>query len=202
MHRGRGGPIESPAIAPRITCFPGGLCRNPGIATSMSHLDNLIRRFCAQRDMLNTALGLLQVEGFDPSSIAVELGLGSGRSYDHLREALGGRALYAFDFEVATHPGFEPPGEYLVLGDILERFPDFARKRERTACLVHVDIGTRDRVTDAQRYAALIPAIVRITVPRAIVVSDRPLPGAALDAISPGPAPGKWPYFLYRRSLT
>jgi hypothetical protein len=165
----------------------------------MSHLDDLIRRFCAQRDMLNAALGLLHTARFDPSLIAVELGLGSGRSYDHLREALGGRTLYAFDFEVATHPGFEPPGACLVLGDILERFPDFARSRESTACLVHVDIGTRDRVTDEHRYAALIPSIARIAVPGAIVVSDRPLPSAALEPASPQAAPGEWPYFLYRR---
>ena len=174
---------------------------HPRIATPMSHLDDLIRRFCAQRDMLNAALGLLRVEDFDPSLIAVELGLGSGRSYDHLREGLSGRALYAFDFEVATHPGFEPPGEYLVLGDILERFPEFARARQAMACLVHVDIGTRDRVTDARRYAALIPAIERISVPNAIVVSDRPLATPGLDAIGPGAPPGEWPYFLYRRRM-
>ena len=57
----------------------------------MSRLDSFIRRMSAQRDILND-LGpkLAAVPG-----LVFEFGLGSGRTYDHLREVLPGRRIVA-----------------------------------------------------------------------------------------------------------
>lgn len=166
----------------------------------MSHLDDLIRRFTAQRDMLNFALRELARERFDARLIAVELGLGSGRTYDHLRAGLADRELFAFDFRVETHPGFEPPEEKTILGDISTTFPEFARSRAGRACLVHIDIGTRDKATDHQRYAQILPWVAVLAAPRALIISDRPLTADFLAVVRPADQPADWPYFIYRKT--
>lgn len=170
----------------------------------MSHLDDLISRFTAQRDILNCALRELADEHFAPRLVAVELGLGSGRTYDHLRAGLGGRELFAFDHRVETHPGFEPPADRIILGDISETFPRFATSRAAGACLIHIDIGTRNRAADLPRYERIVPWVGVLAARRALVISDRALDADFLEAVQPGGQPLGWPYalgwpyFLYR----
>ena len=48
----------------------------------MSRLDSFIRRMQAQRDCLNAAAGLIA----DVPGVVFDLGLGNGRTFDHLRE--------------------------------------------------------------------------------------------------------------------
>ena len=54
----------------------------------VSRLDSFIRRLEAQRACLDHAADLIR--GRDGA--VLELGLGNGRTYDHLRELFGGRA--------------------------------------------------------------------------------------------------------------
>ena len=56
----------------------------------MSRLDSFIRRLEAQRACLNRAAAL--ISGID--GIVLELGLGNGRTYDHLRELFPDRDIY------------------------------------------------------------------------------------------------------------
>ncbi len=53
----------------------------------MSRLDSMLRRLAAQRDGLNWAASLIEGKEGD----ALDMGLGNGRTYDHLREILNGR---------------------------------------------------------------------------------------------------------------
>ena len=57
----------------------------------MSRLDSFIRRMQAQRDCLDMLAGLI---GAIPGPV-IELGLGDGRTYDHLRGIFPGRAIFA-----------------------------------------------------------------------------------------------------------
>ena len=56
----------------------------------VSRLDSFIRRLQAQRACLDMAAGLIA----DIDGLVLELGLGNGRTYDHLRETLPGREIY------------------------------------------------------------------------------------------------------------
>ena len=87
----------------------------------MSRLDSFIRRLEAQRACLNRAAELIR--GVDGPIL--ELGLGNGRTYDHLRALFPGRAIYVFDRAVLAHPDCIPPADMIRLGDFRETLPKF-----------------------------------------------------------------------------
>ena len=89
----------------------------------MSRLDSAIRRLQAQRICLNWAVD--QIDGEE--GIILELGLGNGRSYDHLRKALPGRRIYVFDRNISPHPDCIPPDEDMYLGEMDEMLKAAAR---------------------------------------------------------------------------
>src|SRR5690606_23011746 len=89
------------------------------VGVDMSRLDSFIRRMSAQRDCLNYAAAII---GSAPGSV-IELGLGNGRTYDHLRELMQGRDIYVFDRHVKAHPDCIPDAEHMIVGDFLETVP-------------------------------------------------------------------------------
>ena len=104
----------------------------------MTRLDSVIRRLTAQRDLLDWA-----AEDIGPTGLILELGLGNGRTYDHLRTKLPGRKIYAFERSPAAHPDCYPPEGYLIVGDIFETLPAFIERfGQGSAALIHTDIGT------------------------------------------------------------
>ena len=66
----------------------------------MSRLDSFIARMKAQRDCLN----FLKPEIDRLPGPLFEVGLGNGRTYDHLRTLFPGRDIYVFERKVAAHP--------------------------------------------------------------------------------------------------
>lgn len=160
----------------------------------MSRLDSFIRRLEAQRACLDYAVSLLQ----NLSGIAIELGLGNGRSYDHLRERLGnGRAIYALDRQLAAHPDCVPTE--LLLGEFRDSLPRLLGRIGRSVALVHADTGSGD--ADASRVQALeLPALLDpLLVAGALVVSDQDMkPRWEALPLPAGVAPGR--YFIWRRS--
>ena len=68
----------------------------------MSRLDSAIRRLQAQRACLNRAVDLAS----SLDGIAVEFGLGNGRTFDHLRAILDRRELFVFDRRSCIAPRF------------------------------------------------------------------------------------------------
>src|SRR5689334_14758543 len=102
-------------------------------ALQMSRLDSFIRRLTAQRACLDEAVRLTANL---PGNV-LELGLGNGRTYDHLRCALRGRDIYVFDRRVAAHPDCIPSPDRLFLGDFLETLPSAARLLGTDTALVH-----------------------------------------------------------------
>jgi trans-aconitate methyltransferase len=158
----------------------------------MSRLDSFIRRVTAQRDILDHISE--EVAGMDGP--VIELGLGNGRTFDHLRERLPGRRIIAFDRALAAHRTSTPDPEDLVIGEIAETASGMAGI---DAALVHADIGTGYAEKDAATLTWLPDLTARLLRPGGIAVSGLPLEHADL---APQPLPASVSqdrYFLYRR---
>lgn len=160
----------------------------------MSRLDNFILRMQAQRDVLDH----IAINGWVPfNGLVLELGLGNGRTYDHLREKFTTQRILVFDRSEHTHPASIPLKEDMVAGEISETIKGFIGA---DAALVHVDIGTIYADEDTSTLAWLPDSIVAVVAQGGIVVSGLPLPH---DTLQPLPLPqGVKPgyCFLYRRS--
>ena len=89
----------------------------------MSRLESFIRRLTAQRDILDMICSDMKL-GDGP---VVELGLGNGRTYDHLRERLPGRRIIAFDRVNAANLKSLPPEGDLILDNRTSRIKDWSR---------------------------------------------------------------------------
>jgi hypothetical protein len=161
----------------------------------MSRLDSVIRRLQAQRSCLDAAMADIA----DRPGVVLELGLGNGRTFDHLRAGLRARELFVFEREVAAHPDCIPDADHLILGDLFETLPA-ARDRFAGACgLVHADIGTGDAEYNRRIAAFLGQHLAPLLGPGALVIADRPL---AIDGTRPEPLPpdvGEGRYFMYRK---
>ncbi len=160
----------------------------------MSRLDSFIRRLEAQRACLDMAVNLVR----DLPGPVLEVGLGNGRTYDHLRNLCPEREIYVFDRQVAAHPACIPPPEFLLLGDIHETIPQAARRFAKTVALAHIDIGSGDRQAN-QRIAAFIAEYLpRLLSSGGVVISDQDVgfDGAQAVDLPEGVKPGR--YHLYR----
>ena len=159
----------------------------------MTRLDSAIRRLEAQRACLDRAAALIRGV---PGPV-LELGLGNGRTYDHLRARLPGRDIFVFERAPAAHPDCTPPEDRLIVGDFLETLPSV--RLPAPAALVHADIGTGDKRASLALATALAPLLPPLTTPGAILAADQPmpLPGWTEEPLPEGVAPGR--YRLYRR---
>jgi len=160
----------------------------------MSRLETFIRRLQAQRACLDHAVELVR----DLPGPVLELGLGNGRTYDHLRERLPEREIYVCERQVAAHPDCIPPARFLIIGDVRETLPQARTRIGATVALIHSDLGSGDAEASRRQAAEVAPLIASLLRPRAIVVSDQALLTARLEAIElpAGIEPGR--YFLYR----
>jgi len=171
----------------------------------MSRLDSVIRRLEAQRACLGLAADLIdgrsgesRVEG-----VVLELGLGNGRTYDHLREILPERSIYVFDRQLAAHPGCCPDADHLFLGEMAETLPQAAARFPAGVALAHLDIGGGDVSETEQNIKGVESPLLALMADGGVVVSDQPLPrlstsdGIATLPLPPGVPDGR--YFLHRR---
>lgn len=156
----------------------------------MSRLDSAIRRLQAQRACLDDAARRIA----DRPGVVLELGLGNGRTYDHLREHLTAREIHVFERKVRAHPDCIPPDDRLFLGDVEETLARAAESLAGRAVLVHSDIGTGEAARNAalaETVAGLLPPLL---APGAVLVSDQvlPLPGAETLPLPDGVKPGRY----------
>jgi hypothetical protein len=154
----------------------------------MSRLDSFIRRLEAQRACLNRAAELIR----DIDGVVLELGLGNGRTYDHLRELFPDREIFVCERQVAAHPDCVPPPERLILGDMRETLPAARAHLGNRVALAHFDVGTGDAAANLAIAADLTPQIVPLLCPGGVLVSDPAINAAGLaelplpDGIKPG----------------
>jgi len=161
----------------------------------MSRLDSFIRRLEAQRRMLDWAAAEIARR---PGPV-LELGLGNGRTYDHLREILPGHDIHVFERKVSPNPRSMPPAAMLVEGDMAVTLPEFAARHGRRAVLVHVDVTTGVPERDRMLFAWLPARVAALAAPDALVLSGWQLDHPALITadLPEGVPPGR--YYAYRR---
>ena len=161
----------------------------------MSRLDSFIRRLQAQRACLDHAAALIGgLDGF-----VLELGLGNGRTYDHLRSLFPGREIYVCERAVAAHPDCVPPAERLILGDMRDTLPILRARLGGRVALAHLDAGSGDAEANRSLAAALTPLLMPLLREGGVLVSDPTIACAELETLPlpDGVRPGR--YHLYRR---
>ncbi len=161
----------------------------------MSRLDSAIRRLQAQRACLDLAAAAIAgVPG-----VVFELGLGNGRTFDHLRERLPGREIFVFERKVAAHPSCIPDDEHLLLGDFAETLPPAVERMAGMVAMVHGDVGSGRAEIDAEIAALISRLLPPALAPGAIVLCDQTLSLAEVEVLPlpEGVQPGR--YHLYRR---
>jgi hypothetical protein len=160
----------------------------------MSRLDSFIARMQAQRDCLNFLKPA--VDGL--AGPILEVGLGNGRTYDHLRELFPGRDIYVFERKVAAHPDCIPPDNRLFQGDVRESIPRAAATLGAVASLIHTDLGTGDHAANMEMGKWLGPALDTLAASGSYVLANQPLEVARWRRQPEPPGVPKDRYFLYR----
>jgi hypothetical protein len=132
----------------------------------------MLRRFAAQRDGLNWAAG----QTADLVGDALDLGLGNGRTYDHMRETMPERRIWVIDRVLQCHPSCTPPDADLLLGEaepMLEKLVGIGAK----VVMAHYDFGFGIKEKDVAEAARLSPLIAQVMQPGGLIVSGQPLVG-------------------------
>ena len=136
----------------------------------MSRLDSMLRRLTAQRDGLNWAAA--QIDGMEGD--VLDMGLGNGRTYDHLREILPARRIWVIDRILQCHPDSTPPVEDFLQGEA-EPMLEKLVAHGRTITLAHYDFGRGIKIADTAEAAALSPLVKQVMRPGGLLISGQPL---------------------------
>jgi hypothetical protein len=161
----------------------------------VSRLDSFIRRLEAQRVCLDLAARLIR----DLEGDVLELGLGNGRTYDHLRQLLPDRRIFVCEQQVSPHPDCMPPADLLLLGDMRDTLLYARELLADQVALAHLDPGTGDLAASQALAMELVPLIVPLLRPEGMLVSEPAIAwnGLSAMALPAGVLPGR--YHLYRR---
>ena len=141
----------------------------------MSRLDRFILRVTSQRRLLDEIAAELNGQRDTLPGVVCELGLGNGRTYDHMREKITGRRIVVFERDPSPDERSRPPADDLILGEITDTAHRFAREHGRVAALVHADLGNGTAAYDT-RIAAWLPDVcLALGRPGTTVLTSTPL---------------------------
>ena len=138
----------------------------------MSRLNSMMRRLAAQADGLewaNTMVDSLKGDFLD-------MGLGNGRTYDHIREIAADRRIWVIDRALNCHPSCVPPEEDFLQGEAEAMLNKMAADGTKIA-MAHYDFGFGDKAKDVAEAARLSELIKKIMLPGGVLVSGQPLVG-------------------------
>lgn len=161
----------------------------------MSRLDVFLARLTAQKALLE----LVAAEIKDVPGPVLELGLGNGRTFDHLREILPGREIFVFDRAVSAHPASIPDGDHMIVGDIRETLAYCGPRVGAPAAFIHCDLGTGDPTADLARADWLAPLIDARTASGGYLATGVRLDLANFDMLPMPEGLEKSRYWLYRK---
>jgi len=128
-----------------------------------------------------------------------EIGLGLGRTFNHLRHYLPERDIVVFDRVNTAYPDCMPDEGQLILGEFAETLPAAANRFAGRVILVHSDIGSFDRESNRSVASLVGSAIGTALAPGAIVLSDLPLEIDGCTALRMPEGVTEDHYYLYRR---
>ena len=162
----------------------------------LSRLESVIRRLQAQRACLDFAARTIG----EYDGVVFELGLGNGRTYDHLRSMMPDRDIYVFDKQIAAHPSCIPDSEHMILGEITDTLPA-AVDRFRGQCIfLHCDIGTGVDERDNETAKMLSGVLGPVLAENALVASDQKLNIPGCNTLVPPDDVPRDRYFLLRKT--
>lgn len=143
-----------------------------------SKLDGLIRRMTAQADSLDWAAA----DRAPAAGDALVVGLGGGRTYDHLRRAAADRPVWVIERKAAAPAALSPPAALLREG---EAETELARFAGAGLQIIDYDLGVGDTAGDLALAAALAPALAAALTQGGVLLSTQPL----RDPVEAGFAP-------------
>lgn len=160
----------------------------------LTRLEKTLYRLEAQHACLQWAFE--QIAGRD--GIVFEIGLGLGRTFNHMRHHLGDREIFAFERVVNAYPDCMPDDEHLIMGEIAETLPAASAKFKGQVVLGHSDIGSFDKENNRIMAGLISKHLPAALAPGAIIMSDLPLdmPGCEALALPPGAREDR--YYLYQ----
>ena len=138
----------------------------------MSRLDSMLRRLTAQRDGLNWAAAQISAMNGD----VLDMGLGNGRTYDHLREIMPTRRIWVMDRVLQCHPDSTPPAEDFLQGEAEPMLEKLAASG-RSIAMAHYDFGRGIKAEDVAEAARLSPMIAQVMAHGGLLISGQPLVG-------------------------
>ena len=161
---------------------------------SISRLEKLYFRLEAQ----NACLAWAFTQIADKPGIVFEIGLGLGRSFDHLRCYLPGREIFAFDRQVDSYPDCTPEQDHLRLGELAETLPEASNRFAGKVILAHSDVGSFSAEGNAKMSGIVSAYLPGALADGAIILSDLPLSikNATPLSLPPGAREGR--YYIYR----
>jgi S-adenosyl-L-methionine methyltransferase len=160
----------------------------------ISRLESLLTRLQAQAACLDWAFR--EIAG--KPGIVFELGLGHGRTHDHLRRHLPDREIHVFDREVDCYPDCEPDPDRMFLGELAETLPRAAARFAGKVAFVHSDVGSYDDARNAAMSALVSNELPPALAPDALIVSDLPLSIAGSRRLQLPSGVRAERYFIYR----
>ncbi len=155
-----------------------------------THLERTLYRLSAQYATLGLALKALGPR----TGVVYEVGLGKGRSFDHLRRALPQCEIFGFDRRQTSVPDCTPEGDRLVLGDVAQTLPQMAERHRGQVVLAHVDLGGAGDKATASTLSEHLPALL---APGAVVASDVALALAGAREVDVPPPAAAGGFHLY-----
>lgn len=164
----------------------------------MSRLDRFIARVTAQRALLDHACADLNARLDEFPGPICELGLGNGRTYDHLRAKSVGRRIVVFERDPCPDRRSRPPDADLLVGEIEETAQRFASEQGRCAVLVHADLGNGTPEYDAAIASWLPGVCLKLLRPGGLILTSTPLAHPDCVAEPVPPEIGGGVYSAYR----
>lgn len=163
----------------------------------MSRLDRFIERMVSQRACIDFTLA----ETAGLTGPVLELGLGNGRTYDHLRERVGAENVYVFERAIASHPDSTPEDHMVFLGEATDTLRAALERFGQTARLVHSDLGAGNTAENLRASLAISPLIEPLVAPGGMVIAADPMQFEALEEVPlpEGGIPNR--SFIYRRPV-
>ncbi len=134
----------------------------------MSRLDIFINRMVSQRACIDFAL----TETAQMNGPVFELGLGNGRTYDHLRDGAGEQTVFVFERAVASNPASTPPDDMIILGDVMETLPQALERFGPAARFIHADLGGHNLEKNDKFARAISPLVEPLLAVGGIMVSS------------------------------
>jgi hypothetical protein len=160
----------------------------------LSRLEKLLYRLEAQQACLAWAFEDIK----NKPGIVFELGLGHGRSFDHLRRNLPDRDIYVFERKPDNYPDCAPDAAHLILGELAATLPEAGRRFAGQVVLAHSDVGSFEAAHNRAMSELVSRHLPLALAPGAIILSDLPL---AIAGAKPLPLPAgarEDRYYIYR----